>query len=410
MAKYEIKQSCGHTQEYQLFGKSAERARKIEWLENQLCTECKKLEIEQARAEKSNQAASEAEENGFPSLQGTEKQIAWAEVIRNMKLKRLDEILAMAGDEEENKLAIEIFSEGVDAVKGIDAAHWWIENRDSSLWYGPREFWVFLLGGEKYWPANATEAQLLARAIAHLGGLRPSIDAEIPAQVIADAKAEATVRPESPLTETVAEIHIVGQEVHVSFPEKIESFRLLMRGKGYDWRQGYWGRSLNSRNGATDDRAAEIGNALLKAGFIIRCFIPEIRAKAIAADFEPEHTRWILRIFKGDYAGWFAVSWDREEDFYDAARRLHGSKYSKPYVVVPAESFEEVLDFADRYGFKIGPSAQDLAEQAKANKEASLIASPADKSAPKPVKLGKSKPPKLSTPTEADVSDDLQDN
>ena len=41
--KYEVKMSCGHTETIQLFGKCADRERKIEWLERYgLCEECKK--------------------------------------------------------------------------------------------------------------------------------------------------------------------------------------------------------------------------------------------------------------------------------------------------------------------------------------------------------------------------------
>lgn len=41
--KYEVEMSCGHTETIQLFGKCADRERKIEWLERYgLCEECKK--------------------------------------------------------------------------------------------------------------------------------------------------------------------------------------------------------------------------------------------------------------------------------------------------------------------------------------------------------------------------------
>lgn len=49
MAKYTINHTCGHSREIQLFGKSAERERKIEWMESQECPQCwgaKKREAE----------------------------------------------------------------------------------------------------------------------------------------------------------------------------------------------------------------------------------------------------------------------------------------------------------------------------------------------------------------------------
>lgn len=42
MAKYEVKMSCGHYQTIELFGKIADRKRKIQWLEEcGVCSECK---------------------------------------------------------------------------------------------------------------------------------------------------------------------------------------------------------------------------------------------------------------------------------------------------------------------------------------------------------------------------------
>lgn len=84
--KYEVKMSCGHTETIQLFGKCADRERKIEWLERYgLCEECKK---EQAAKE-----IKKAEEAGLPELEGSEKQIAWAAKIRNGFMPKAKEAL-----------------------------------------------------------------------------------------------------------------------------------------------------------------------------------------------------------------------------------------------------------------------------------------------------------------------------
>ena len=41
MARYDITYSCGHEGEVRLFGKSADRERKIEWMESTLvCPDC----------------------------------------------------------------------------------------------------------------------------------------------------------------------------------------------------------------------------------------------------------------------------------------------------------------------------------------------------------------------------------
>ena len=296
----------------------------------------------------------------LPELQGSEKQIAWATTIRHKLLNNIQlayenkaekfyfawsAIESLLGkdmlnqlDNEFASLGLNTFSErynhkqeflvqflnsdrmlrALDSLQSKTSANWWIDNRDTRA--------SALLVAEY----NATE---------------PTLD-DTPTKIVADVKAEATVRPESPLTETVAEIHLAGHEVQVSFKEKVEDFRLLMHKLQFKWMHSYWGRSLSGNNGLPDDRIAEAGNAILNAGFIIRLFDPELRRRAIAAEFELEHTRWILRVTSGEYIGWFEIKWSREEDYYKVAKKLPRSRYSKPYVVVPPESFEEVLDFA----------------------------------------------------------------
>lgn len=41
MSKYTVRHSCGHDREYQLFGKAAERERKLDWLATLPCPRCR---------------------------------------------------------------------------------------------------------------------------------------------------------------------------------------------------------------------------------------------------------------------------------------------------------------------------------------------------------------------------------
>ena len=76
MAKYQITYKCGHKKVIELFGKEDERKRKIAWIEqNCVCSDCKKVELE-----KNTSYVKLAE------LEGSEKQIAWAEKIRLEKI------------------------------------------------------------------------------------------------------------------------------------------------------------------------------------------------------------------------------------------------------------------------------------------------------------------------------------
>jgi hypothetical protein len=83
MAKYTINHTCGHSVEIQLFGKMDDRYRRIEWLETQECDECRRA--------KANAAAAAAKETrGLTDLKGSEKQVAWANTIREQAYKALD--------------------------------------------------------------------------------------------------------------------------------------------------------------------------------------------------------------------------------------------------------------------------------------------------------------------------------
>lgn len=73
MAKYTVKFACGHEEVINLYGSHAERERKIDGK----CSECYKAE---KKAEKETES-SKIED--MPELQGSEKQVAWANDIRN---------------------------------------------------------------------------------------------------------------------------------------------------------------------------------------------------------------------------------------------------------------------------------------------------------------------------------------
>lgn len=117
--KYEVKMSCGHTETIQLFGKCADRERKIEWLERYgFCEECKK---EQAAKE-----IKKAEEAGLPELEGSEKQIAWAAKIRNGFMPKAKEAL-------ERNSKSPFAKEWYDWFVSQTKASYWIDIRDDTI-------------------------------------------------------------------------------------------------------------------------------------------------------------------------------------------------------------------------------------------------------------------------------------
>lgn len=77
MAKYDIKYSCGHTGRIELFGKTCDRERKIEYLEKYgNCPDCYRKQVEKDMIEFENKY-------DLPKIDGvSEKQIHYASKLR----------------------------------------------------------------------------------------------------------------------------------------------------------------------------------------------------------------------------------------------------------------------------------------------------------------------------------------
>lgn len=92
MAKYQITRSCGHEEEVNICGPGKDRDRKAEWEGRKLCRDCYKAKMDAERAEASAKAAES--NKGLPALEGSEKQIAWAETIRAKAIAEIDSFIA----------------------------------------------------------------------------------------------------------------------------------------------------------------------------------------------------------------------------------------------------------------------------------------------------------------------------
>lgn len=219
---------------------------------------------------------------------------------------------------------------------------------------------------------------------------------------------QATIYPENRKVDAAAEVRLTPDSLQVSFPEYREDFRELMHKLHMKWNSWCWERRLRSWHGVPQDRAAETGHRILLARFPIRIFDQTIREKAIAGSYEPEHTRWVLGKFAGNYEGWFAIKWARDEDFYKAAKRIPGSRYCKPDVVAPPDKFEYVLDFAKMYDFHISETARSIADTARETRSRILVVKVGP--APEQLKINAlSKPPKLEVPSDVNIAAEFAD-
>jgi len=373
MAKYYITHECGHEQCHQLIGPGRDRDRRLEWLATTLCSDCYQADLAKKRAEATETAQKEATEQELPELTGTEKQSAWAVRIRSEHLNASSERVEASAATPETKMAF------MDWLLGQTAASWWIDKRDESALSLMTEFAKF----HKKSAIDKTDETAV--------------------------KAEATIRPENPSIEIPTEIKVRGNQVGVFLPVKNDKLREILKSEHYIWDDG-WRRAYNLVKTDITDRAAEIASKLLAAGFVVQILDTAIREKVISGNYASEITRWITMLTGGTHyqthAGWFSISWGRNEDFYQAARKIAGSRYVKPCVVVPPSNYDEVLDFAQMYDFNLTAGAESIVAAQKEIRASALVVSPKIKRAAKVTQM--ETPPALDV-QESEALDEFKD-
>lgn len=325
--------TCGYEFEHIAYRGNSKDARSYEkWASENIdeCPSCREERIKAEREKQNRISAEAAQTKGWPELTGTEKQVAWATSIREKEL-------GDAAEECTRRLktrhpeAYKIAMAAIDKlVSTRTKASWWIDNRGyvkTSLNEVIRDM--------KNNPA-------------------PQQAAEEPAPAKAD---EATIaKPESQTHDGIVDIRASEQRVSATY-QKDDDFRSLLKGLGYRWNVSEWSLNINYSTGSSAERAAELGNKLLNAGFAIRIQDAETLRNAIAGNYKPMHRRWVGKVVSEDK---FIISWAREDDLYSLAKRLPGARYVSPSILVPAKEWEAVLDFADAYDFRLSPGAQEL--------------------------------------------------
>lgn len=113
--KYTVTYACGHDGVVNLFGKAAERERKLAWLATCDCVDCR-------RAKQMDAAAAAEAKYNLPALTGTEKQVAWARKIRFDRVTEFENILskAVSGQEEAEKKVMSWLRSKTNATFFID--------------------------------------------------------------------------------------------------------------------------------------------------------------------------------------------------------------------------------------------------------------------------------------------------
>lgn len=336
---------CGKT--FEMFADKHNRSEADSWKEwaEDTCTICPEC-VAAERAEKAESLAKDAKENGLAKLFGTEKQIVWAEQLRAQMIasfKKFRDETMKSGNV--NAEAEKNWNDVLSYFESKAKASWWIDNRTNDI--------------------MVLAAQILNDEIAPRREIKPESD---------DAKSaanEATVTPEENTKPGVVEVKASDSVVSLKYI-KDEDFRLLVRDAGFTWNRDkmMWERGMTIFTGSAEDRGADIANTLLRNGFAVRIFDNAMRKKAVDASFEQECKLWVCQITAGKYSGWFWIMIPRgNEELYQGARRIPGSLWVDSRVIAPANSFDQVTDFAEINGYRLTPGAISLAKAAEIARE-----------------------------------------
>ena len=333
MAKYYGTHTCGHAGVTNIIGPTKNR----QWIADKhfekLCSECYEEHRLAEIAKENAEAEQKAKEMELPVLTGTEKQVSWANTLRQNLIDKVEKKMEKIEEHKGNRdLANQIFTY---ILTNKTQAVWYIENRLSFC----------------------RNLEILFRTIQ---GEMPTVEEqaqeEIAKDIIKDIKSESTVYPENATTNAVVNVTIKADQIAVAF-EKNEKFIEIVKALGYKW-DGIWQKSINELTGSASDRAAELGNKLLNAGFPILIMDPEILNKAIKGDYAPECNRWVALRDGKLLIKW----WEKNDRLYNVSRKIPSSRWDNG-VIVNIAYHKHVEEFAELYGFKFTSLAREAISQ-----------------------------------------------
>ena len=334
--------SCGHEGKTNITGPTKNRKWIAEKRFEGVCEECYKKQLEEERNKANEEAKAKAEEMELVELEGTEKQVAWANTLRLKMINKFEEeieILERKYEEsserfkERKKERLEVARKVLDYITA---------NKNKATFYiDTRGDYISELI-EKYKDEasnNVLEDKRLENEVIN----------------------ESIIAPEEIKFDGIVKIKPSEDKIEV-FYEKNETFREIVKGLKYKWDSGCWNRKINESTGSYIDRAAELGNVLLNEGFMVSILDVEIREKAINGDFEHECDRWIFKSADDK----LKISWDRRNnDLYSVARKIPTAKWSSGVIVVNISKYRELEEFAEMYGFSFSKLANKMIEKYK---------------------------------------------
>lgn len=349
MAWYDGTFSCGHKGSVDICGPTKDRQRKAEYRFSGLCPECYKVYLQEEKEKKNKEAAEKSAEMELPRLDGSEKQVAWANSIRlniveelYKKMETLEKVLKEKGLEviPKTNLGVNEVSNALDYfIQSHTEAKYWIDIRQCGITFN-----AIVQNYEQY-----------INDLAH-------------DDVLEEIEQEKSVLIVKPISQESSKNGVVKIEFDSSDSilvkyVKDEDFINIMKNQRYKWNGTAWVRKITEFTGSALDRIAEIGNALLNNGFTVQFPDNETKDTAIDGNYQLENDRWVKYNAEIDK---IEITWKtRSDTLYNSCRKIPSAKWRNGCMLVSPEFYKDVEDFAETMGFAISQAAKNKIHQYK---------------------------------------------
>lgn len=323
MAKYTITCACGHEHTFSLVGPHKSREWYLDKAKNEDCPACKE-ETRKAAIEFENKVAAEkSAEMELPELVGSPKQIAWANTLRIAFIDIMEKKMSKVKPE-----YADMFQRFYDMITSETSAKFFIDTRDENISELFRKF------------------------------VEEHKDEEIKAEI--KEETTETVKPGTVKPGTV-EI-VIEKETIKAIYMRDSDFIAVVKALEFKWNGKCWTKNITKYNGGVN-RAVELGHKLLKAGFAVNAD-KNLISDIVSGTYEEECHNWIDAEENTIVIAWKKYT-STSESNYQESKKIHGAKYKDGQMIVPAESFDEIRDFAEVNGFRITEEAEELMKKSE---------------------------------------------
>lgn len=336
MAKYDIKFSCGHTEIRCLVGSCSERERKIKYFEDfGLCSECYRNKLLEDRKLEQEEAFKKVEKLGLIDLEGSEKQIAWANQIRIKYINQFNYLKEDKGykiDKNFEDLFIKLINK--------PSAKFFIDNRFESL----SDILKIIKNEDEEYLKKIRQEEL-------------KIEEEKMLELKKEAELEATIFVNDD-TSNYAKIVIKDSKIKVFYKYDV-LFIEIVKKLGYTYNNKWEMDIIGEIYGNITDRAVELGVTLLENNINVCCLDLNIKEKILNKDFVKRQYRWLIlntenKLKLKDY------NYDKNTLYnYYRNKKIRG-KWKNKGIIVEVENYRQLLDFCEENKFSITSSAYNF--------------------------------------------------